>query len=128
MNVDKGRESGDDALTQAIIGAAMEVSNLMGNGFLEAVYRKALACELALRNSSVRQEVEFNIKYKGTQVGRYIADMIVADAVVVETKAVDAIHSSHIGQTLNYMRASGLNRGLILNFGTARLGFKCVVL
>lgn len=119
---------GKDPLTQAVIGAAFEVANVMGRGFLEAVYRKALTHELRSRGVPVREEVEFKIDYKGASVGRYVVDMIVADGLIVEIKAVDAIVSAHVGQTLNYLRASGLNTGLILNFGSSRLGFKRVTL
>ncbi|RJF82430.1 GxxExxY protein [Azospirillum cavernae] len=119
---------GRDPLTQAVIGAAFEVANIMGRGFLEVVYRKALTHELRSRGVPVREEVEFKIDYKGASVGRYVADMIVADGLIVEIKAVDAIVSAHVGQTLNYLRASGLNTGLILNFGSSRLGFKRVTL
>ncbi|RTR15042.1 GxxExxY protein [Azospirillum griseum] len=119
---------GKDPLTQAVIGAAFEVANVLGRGFLEAVYRKALTHELRSRGVPVREEVEFKVDYKGAVVGRYVADMIVADGLIVEIKAVDAIASAHVGQTLNYLRASGLNTGLILNFGSSRLGFKRVTL
>lgn len=128
MTVDAESAVGKDPLTQAVIGAAFEVANVMGRGFLEAVYRKALTHELRSRGVPVREEVEFKIDYKGASVGRYVADMIVADGLIVEIKAVDAIVSAHVGQTLNYLRASGLNTGLILNFGSSRLGFKRVTL
>jgi len=128
MSTDQSAPDGKDPLTQAIIGAAFEVANVMGNGFLEAVYRKALAHELVLRGLPVREEVEFKIAYKGAPVGRYVADMIVADTAVIEVKAVEGIVSAHVGQTLNYLKASGLRTGLILNFGTPRLGFKRVAL
>jgi GxxExxY protein len=128
MTMDAESAVGKDPLTQAVIGAAFEVANVMGRGFLEAVYRKALTHELRSRGVPVREEVEFKIDYKGASVGRYVADMIVADGLIVEIKAVDAIISAHVGQTLNYLRASGLNTGLILNFGSSRLGFKRVTL
>ncbi|WP_298368554.1 GxxExxY protein [Azospirillum sp.] len=128
MTMDAESAAGKDPLTQAVIGAAFEVANIMGRGFLEAVYRKALTHELRSRGVPVREEVEFKIDYKGASVGRYVADMIVADGLIVEIKAVDAIVSAHVGQTLNYLRASGLNTGLILNFGSSRLGFKRVTL
>jgi len=128
MNTDAEPTADKDPLTQAIIGAAFEVANVLGRGFLEAVYRKALTHELRTQGISVREEVEFKINYKGVPVGRYIADQIVADSVIVEIKAVDAIAPAHVGQTLNYLRASGLKRGLVLNFGSSRLGFKRVAL
>ena len=128
MNADAANSAGKDPLTQAIIGAAFEVANVMGKGFLEAVYRKALTHELRSHGITVREEIEFKIDYKGANVGRYIADMIVADRIIVEIKAVECIVPAHIGQTLNYLRASGLQNGLVLNFGSSRLGFKRVAL
>ncbi|MBP2232810.1 GxxExxY protein [Azospirillum agricola] len=128
MNTDAESPADKDPLTQAIIGAAFEVANILGRGFLEAVYRKALTHELRSRGLPVREEIEFKIDYKGVHVGRYVADMIVADSIVVEIKAVDAIIPTHVGQTLNYLRASGLRKGLVLNFGSSRLGFKRVAL
>lgn len=120
------RASVADPLTGEIIGAAFLVSNTLGHGFLEAVYRKALVRELELRNLPVREEVEFKIHYRGALVGRYFADLIVADSVVVEIKALEAIGKAHLSQTLNYLKASNLKKGLILNFGTAKLGIQRV--
>ncbi len=128
MTIDVEGAVGKDPLTQAVIGAAFEVANVLGRGFLEAVYRKALTHELRSRDVPVREEIEFKVDYKGALVGRYVADMIVGDGLIVEIKAVDAIASAHVGQTLNYLRASGLSTGLILNFGSSRLGFKRVTL
>ncbi|HYH19221.1 MAG TPA: GxxExxY protein [Azospirillum sp.] len=117
-----------DPLTQEIIGAAFEVGNVMGHGFLEAVYRKALVQELRLRGLPTREEVEFKIEYKGAPVGRYVADLIVADAIVVEIKAVESLIPAHTGQVLNCLRAAGLNKGLLLNFGAPKVGFRRVAL
>ncbi|HYD67398.1 GxxExxY protein [Azospirillum sp.] len=117
-----------DPLTHEIIGAAFEVGNVMGHGFLEAVYRKALVQELRLRGLATREEVEFKIEYKCAPVGRYVADLIVADTIVVEIKAVESLIPTHTGQVLNYLRASGLNRGLLLNFGAPKIGFRRVAL
>ncbi|HEY0834850.1 MAG TPA: GxxExxY protein [Azospirillum sp.] len=117
-----------DPLTHEIIGAAFEVGNVMGHGFLEAVYRKALVQELRLRGLPTREEVEFKIDYKGASVGRYVADLIVADVIVVEIKAVESLIPAHTGQVLNYLRAAGLNKGLLLNFGSPKVGFRRVAL
>jgi len=117
-----------DELTGSIIGAAFEVSNTLGHGFLETVYRKALVHELTLRNLSVGEEVPFNIMYKDTGLGRYCCDLLVERKVVVELKAIDRLTSSNIGQLLNYLKASGLHVGLLLNFGKPRLEYKRVVL
>lgn len=112
-------ESGlvDAGLTHAVIGAFYEVYNDLGYGFLEAVYRKALAVRLGERGLSVRQEVLFELTYHGVDVGQYRADLIVADSVVVEVKSVERVALAHHAQLSNYMRASGIGLGLLLNFG-----------
>lgn len=127
MNLDD-RGTLADPLTGEIIGAAFLVSNTLGHGFLEAVYRKAMVHELELRGLTVKEEVEFRIFYREALVGRYFADLVVADSVVVEIKAAEAISKAHLSQTLNYLKASNLTKGLILNFGTAKLGIQRVTM
>ena len=113
------RESGlaDAGLTRVTIGAFYDVYNELGYGFLEAVYRKALAVRLHERGLSVRQEVLFEMTYHGVDIGQYRAEVIVADSVVVEVKSVERLALAHHAQLSNYMRASGLGLGLLLNFG-----------
>jgi len=113
------RESGlaDAGLTRVIIGAFYDVYNALGYGFLETVYRKALAVRLRERELSVRQEVPFELTYHGVDIGQYRADLIVADSVVVEVKSVERLALAHHAQLSNYMRASGIGLGLLLNFG-----------
>lgn len=127
MNNDYAPADPKDPVTQTIIGAAFEVANTMGHGFLEAVYRKALLHELDMRGLFAAEEVEYKVHYKGRLVGRYIADLVVADTVVVEIKATDAFNGAHISQTLNYLKASGLKKGLLLNFGRSKLDVRRVV-
>ena len=117
-----------DDVTNRIIGAAFEVSNILGAGFLEVVYRRALAKELKLRGMDARQEVPFRVVYKGDEMGTYVADLIVDGSVVVELKAVEALSSSHVGQVLNYLRASGLQVGLLFNFGRPKVEFRRILL
>ena len=117
-----------DDVTNRIIGAAFEVSNILGAGFLEQVYRRALAKELKLRGLDARQEVPFRVVYKGDDMGTYMADLVVDGLVVVELKAVEALGSSHVGQVLNYLRASGLKVGLLLNFGRPKVEIRRVLL
>ena len=117
-----------DDVTNRIIGAAFEVSNILGAGFLEVVYRKALAKELKLRGLDARQEVPFRVVYKGDEVGTYFADLIVENQVVVELKALEVLSPSHVGQVLNYLRASGLKVGLLFNFGRPKVEFRRVLL
>ena len=113
-------------LTKLIIGAMFEVYNILGSGFLESVYANALAVELRLRGLRVERNVMFEIFYRGIPVGRYVADLIVESQVVVETKVARAIEAPHRAQLLNYLRATGLEVGLVLNFGPSAQ-FKRVV-
>jgi len=122
------RSDGLNRISHAVIGAAMEVSNTLGCGFLEKVYRRCLVYELEQRGFNVSEEVPFSIKYKGTPVGTYLADLVVEKQVIIELKATDKIIDTHIAQTLNYLRASGLQLGLVLNFGAPKLGIKRICL
>lgn len=112
--------------TRTIIGALYEVHGTLGSGFLESVYANSLVVELNAAGLRSERHVPFEIVYRGQPVGRYIADLIVESKVVVEVKAVRAIEAAHRAQLLNYLRASGLEVGLLLNFG-ASAQFKRVV-
>ena len=112
---------GDTALTEAIIGAAFDVANALGCGSLERVYENALAIELRHGGMDVKQQVPMEVRYRDEIVGLYQADLVVQDHVVVEIKAARNIEAAHRAQCLNYLRASGLSLGLVLNFGTTRL-------
>jgi len=113
-------------LTNAIIGAMFEVHNVLGSGFLESIYANALTIELQNRGVPVERNVPFEVMYRGMSVGRYVADLVVDQRVIVETKAAKAIDPVHRAQLLNYLRASGLEVGLVANFGTS-VQFKRVV-
>jgi GxxExxY protein len=113
-------------LTNSIIGAMFEVHNIFGSGFLESVYANALTVELRLRGVLVERNVPFEVMYRGTSVGRYVADLVVDHKVIVETKVAKAIDPVHRAQLLNYLRASGLEVGLVANFGNS-MQFKRVV-
>ena len=118
-----------DPLTHKIIGGSFQVATTLGHGFLEKIYKNALAHELSLTGLNVEREVPFRITYRGCDVGVYLADLIVERSVVVELKAFDGpIAGNHIGQCINYLRASGIQRGLVINFGRPRLEWKRVVL
>ncbi len=116
-----------DALTERIIGAGFAVSNGLGHGFLEAVYRNALVEELRLSGLAVQAEKPFSVHYRGKRVGAYVADIVVGDRVIVELKAVAALVEAHTAQLLNYLRASELSVGLLMNFGTPRLQWRRVI-
>lgn len=116
-----------DDLTQHIIGAAYAVSNALGHGFLEAVYRNALVEELLGQGIAVTKEKSYPVIYRDKQVGQYSADIVVEDLVILELKAVDGLVQAHRAQLLNYLKASGLPVGLLLNFGTAKMQVKRVI-
>lgn len=116
-----------EALTQKIIGAGFAVSNGLGHGFLEAVYRNALAEELRLAGLSAEREKPFPVSYRDKQVGIYVADLVVEGRVIVELKAVTQLGEASVAQVLNYLRASRLSVGLLMNFGTPRLQWRRVI-
>jgi GxxExxY protein len=105
-------------LTEAVIGGMYTVHGKLGAGFLESVYANALALELRARGLRVDRNVAFEIWYEGVLIGRYVADFVVESKVIVETKVARTIDTAHRDQTLNYLAASKLEVGLVLNFGT----------
>jgi len=114
-----------DPRTYAIIGAAMEVHRQLGCGFLEAVYQEAMAIELEACDIRFRKETELPVFYKGQRlVCEYRADFVRWESVVVELKAVSELTGVHEAQVINYLKATGLEVGLVINFGTASLAYK----
>jgi GxxExxY protein len=99
----------------------------LGTGFLEAVYANALAIEFARQGLAFEKEKEFVVFYQGQKVGVYYADFVVSGHLVVELKALARTTAEHEAQVMNYLRASGITVGLLLNFGTPRLGIKRLV-
>lgn len=107
----------------------MEVHSELGGGFLEAVYQEALGLELRELNIPFRKEALLNLEYKGKPLDKkYIADFICYDELIVELKAVDELSSKHTAQVLNYLKATKLKVGLLLNFGATKLQYKRVIL
>ncbi len=112
-----------------IIGLCMEIHNTLGKGFSEAVYAEALEIELKSNGVPYKKEVKFDIHYKGKLLSKkYRADFVIDNKIILELKAVEAIHSNHIKQTMNYLAVSKLKLGLIVNFGEDSLSYKRVVL
>ncbi|OQA06481.1 MAG: hypothetical protein BWY66_01837 [bacterium ADurb.Bin374] len=115
----------DDPQTYAVIGAAMDVHRILGNGFLENVYNEALAAEFTLRQIHFMREAEFPIRYKETVLtSKYRVDFLCSDEIVVELKALAELTNRERSQTINYLKASGLKKALLLNFGAPRLQFE----
>ena len=114
-------------LTEKIIGAAFEVHRNLGQGFLESVYVSALLQELKAAAMHAETQRAIPVSYKGVAIGIYIADVIVENAVICEVKAVRALLPEHKAQLLNYLKATGIEVGLLLNFG-ARVEYKRMIL
>ena len=114
----------DEALTQRIIGCAMAVHRALGPGFLESVYQKALAHELAKAGLNVACEHPIRVMYDGVDVGEFAADMLVEGRIMIENKAVRLLAVAHELQLVNYLTATGVDIGLLFNFGAERLHFK----
>jgi GxxExxY protein len=103
--------------TSAVINAFYKVYNTLGYGFLEKVYENALVIELQKRGLTTKQQMPIHVYYEGKVVGEYFADLVVNDVVIVELKAAEEITKAHENQLVNYLKATNLEVGLILNFG-----------
>jgi GxxExxY protein len=115
------------ALTGKIIGCAMEVHRILGNGFQELIYQRALAKEMGYQGLSFSREHEMDISYKGDIIGTRRVDFFVEEQVMVEIKAVIELQDVHLAQAINYLEAYGLDIGLLINFGSRSLQFKRVM-
>jgi GxxExxY protein len=107
----------DDDLTQKIIGCAYKVHNTLGPGFLEKVYENALRIELEKIGLRVKQQEPINVNYEGQVIGEYYADLWVNERVLIELKAAQTLVKLHEVQLVNYLTATGIECGLLLNFG-----------
>ncbi len=103
--------------TGQIINAFYKVYNTLGYGFLEKVYEKALAIELRKRGFQIVRQQPIKVHYDGVVVGNYFADIVVDNTVIIELKAMEALHSNHANQLVNYLKATEMEVGLLLNFG-----------
>lgn len=113
----------NEEITGAIFNASFEVSNGLGAGFLESVYEKALIVALAQRGLNVSAQVPLKVRFRNVIVGDFFADLIVEDKVLIELKAVSRVLSEHKAQVINYLNATGIETGLLLNFGNPRVEY-----
>ena len=127
----KGNRDADErrlnTLSEKIIGAAFEVSNFLGAGFLEKVYENALNVELNLIGLKTIQQAPLKVFYKKELVGDYIADILVEGEIIIEVKAVKEFDTVHFAQCLNYLRITGLKLCLMINFSKPRVEIKRIV-
>jgi GxxExxY protein len=114
-------------ITEAIIGAAFEVYNQLGYGFLHRVYQRALQVELLRRGFKAELEQRITVRYKGAIVGEYDADLIVAESVLVEVKIAPQYDKRDEAQLLNMLKATGVKVGLLINFGRYKVEYKRLV-
>jgi GxxExxY protein len=117
----------DDPLSQRVIGCAFEVSNTLGVGYFEKVYERALCVELEKAGLYFVSQKPVPVRYKGFLVGDYVADIVVERCLLLELKALSSICREHEAQLMNYLKATGLSVGLILNFGRPKLGIKRII-
>ena len=115
-------------LTRAVIGAAMEVHSNLGPGFLESVYEAAMAIEFNLQKVPYERQKAISVMYKGEKAKDFFCDFLVGEKVLVELKALKAITNIEEAQILNYLKATGLQVGLLINFGEQSLRYKRLVL
>lgn len=127
MNTVIKNEYPESELTGRIIGCAMEVHSVLGNGFQEVIYQRALAIEMERQHLAFVREQEMGISYKGESIGTRRVDFFVAGKIMVELKAVKELEDVHLAQAINYLEAYGMDIGLLINFGNTSLQFKRVM-
>ena len=115
-------------ITYAINGAVFEINSILGPGFLEKVYENALLIELKHCGLNAKNQVPITVSYKDEVVGEYVADLLVEDKVIVELKTVENLDRTHEAQLLNYLKATELNVGLLVNFKHKKADIKRMVL
>jgi len=113
-----------EELSEQVIGACFEVSNELGIGFLESVYEKALLIALRDRGLKAESQVAVRVSFRNQAVGEFFADIVIEDQIIIELKAVRGLAVEHVAQVLNYLRATGKEVGLLVNFGTKKLEYR----
>lgn len=113
-------------LTHRIIGCAMKVHRVLGSGFQEVIYQRAMVIEMPAQNLEFAREMEMTIYYESVKIGTRRVDFFVENKIMVELKAVSSLNDLHLAQAMNYLEAYSLPVGLLINFGGRRLEFKRV--
>jgi GxxExxY protein len=116
-----------NALIEKVVGAIYEVTNVLGTGFLEKVYERALVVELRARGLQAEAQAAIRVLYKGELIGEYFADILVEGKLLIELKCVDSLSNEHIGQTLNYLKATDHRIALLVNFKHPKVEWKRIV-
>jgi GxxExxY protein len=126
MDVQDGQDGGMQhaEITDAVIGCSFDVINELGSGFLESVHEKALLLALRQRGLTVESQKPLNVFFRGVCVGDFYADLVVDGKVIVELKAVKTLLPEHQAQIINYLKATGIEVGLLINFGNPRFEFR----
>lgn len=114
-------------ITHTIIGCAFDVINELGAGFLETVYEKALIVALTQKGLKVKEQYPIAVTFRGVHVGEFVADLYVEDCVIVELKVAKIIAAEHQAQLINYLKATGVEVGLVINFGNPILEYKRLI-
>lgn len=114
-------------ITSKIIACALEVHKILGNGFQEVIYQRALSIEMLIQGIDHQRELEMDIFYKGEKIGTRRVDFLVVDKISVEIKAITQLEDVHLAQAINYLEAYNLEVGLLINFGAKSLEFKRVM-
>ena len=113
-----------EEITEKIIAASFDVSNELGAGFLESVYEKALLIALMDRGLGAQSQVPLQVMFRGQIVGDFFADIVVENKILLELKAVKNLAPEHQAQTINYLKATGIEIGLLVNFGNPKLEYR----
>ncbi|MGH7908621.1 MAG: GxxExxY protein [Thermodesulfobacteriota bacterium] len=114
-------------ISYKIIGLAMDVHSKLGHGFLEKVYENAMMLLFRREGIQAKQQAPIKVYFEGEVLGEYFADILVEDKIILEIKALDKIIEAHIVQTLNYLKATGIRLGIILNFGKKRFEYERLI-
>jgi GxxExxY protein len=113
-----------EEITEQVLSACFDVINELGAGFLESVYEKALLVALREKVLAAQAQVPLKVMFRGQNVGDFVADVIVEEKVLLELKAIKGLTAEHQAQTINYLKATGIDLGLLINFGNSKLEFR----